>query len=159
MSLWNSCLGDVRYYLEFPSSSSPGMPWQWGWPTTLTTITGRLYTVYPAAPVTPRRYKGAGTLLSLPARDNAGPEGHFKSVGLSTDVTAPIRSYVSALSMTLLMGGGEGRGAIWMRNSYYTTQPPPTAQRGFVFMLPVFSRLLFLNMSVKHKYKPRSSRK
>lgn len=45
-----------------------------------------LYTVYPThRPRHPLDGTRARTLLSLPARDNAGPEGHFKCVGLSTD--------------------------------------------------------------------------
>lgn len=86
MSVWNSCLGDVRCYLEFPVSSVLQVCRDNGIDPLHDYTNHCLYTVYPTHrhghPLVGTR---ARALLSLPARDNAGPEGHFKSVGLSTD--------------------------------------------------------------------------
>lgn len=90
MSVWNSCLGDVRCYLEFLVSSVLQVCRDNGIDP-LHDYTNRcLYTVYPThRPRHPLDGTRARTLLSLPARDNAGPEGHFKSVGLSTRTCLP----------------------------------------------------------------------
>lgn len=86
MSVWNSCLGDVRSYLEFPVSSVLQVCRDNGIDPLHDSTNHCLYTVYPThRPRHPLDGTRARTLLSLPARDNAGPEGHFKSVGLSTD--------------------------------------------------------------------------
>lgn len=86
MSVWNSCLGDVRCYLEFPVSSVLQVCRDNGIDPLHDYTNHCLYTVYPThRPRHPLVGTRARTLLSLPARDNAGPEGHFKSVGLSTD--------------------------------------------------------------------------
>lgn len=86
MSVWNSCLGDVRCYLEFPVSSVLQVCRDNGIDPLHDYTNHCLFTVYPTRrPRHPLGGTRARTLLSLPARDNAGPEGHFKSVGLSTD--------------------------------------------------------------------------
>lgn len=132
MSVWNSCLGDVRCYLEFSVSSVLQVCRDNGIDPLHDYTNHYLYTVYPThRPRHPLVGTRARTLLSLPARDNAGPEGHFKSVGLSTDTIVRVCPFYDPT---------DGGGAIWMRNLLY--DPAPTAQRGFVFMLSVFSRLI-----------------
>lgn len=119
MSVWNSCLGDVRCYLEFPVSSVLQVCRDNGIDPLHDYTNHCLYTVYPTyRPRHPLDGTRARTLLSLPARDNAGPEGHFKSVGLSTDTIVHVCPFYDPTDRE---GGNLNEKLIIRPSSYGTT--------------------------------------